>query len=306
MNEQTFGFVSNHIELLKGRVVIIYGSGLNAKNIIPVLTMFSVSMECIIDDDELQWENKLYGLAVKPPSDVLDNKADGRIILLTMTNSVSVAKKLQDRGLVSGVDFISVLKNTDIMGQNVARERVVNGVKVGRYSVPPYNNGFLNSAVVESIGSFCSINHSAMIVELHNKNYITTHSMMYSLKMFADGAINDDPQVMQALIEAYHDLNRQGGKVVIGNDVWIGAGVIIMPSVKIGDGAILGANSVITRDVSDYAIVIGSPARVINYRFSPEEINRLKKIRWWSWSEEDIAEKLPLFANKEAFFKAFD
>ena len=74
----------------------------------------------------------------------------------------------------------------------------------------------------------------------------------------------------------------------IGNDVWIGQNAIILPAVKrIGDGAVIGAGSVVTQDVPDFAIVAGNPARVIRYRFDEKTIDRLKEEKWW---EKDIDE----------------
>lgn len=71
---------------------------------------------------------------------------------------------------------------------------------------------------------------------------------------------------------------------LIGNDVWIGANVFIKDGVTIGDGAIIGANSVVTHDVEPYAIVAGTPAKIIRYRFTPEIINQLLDLKWWDYN----------------------
>lgn len=96
------------------------------------------------------------------------------------------------------------------------------------------------------------------------------------------------------------------GNVIIGNDVWIGHGTIILSGVTIGDGAVLGANTVIANDVLPYSVVIGNPGRVIKKRFSEENIEELLKIKWWSWSEEKIKDFLPLMlhTNIDKFIKA--
>lgn len=80
------------------------------------------------------------------------------------------------------------------------------------------------------------------------------------------------------------------GDIRIGHDVWIGYGSIIMPGVQIGNGAVIGSGSVVTKNVADYEIVAGNPARHIRYRFSPEQIDALNKIRWWDWPKEKIIE----------------
>lgn len=77
---------------------------------------------------------------------------------------------------------------------------------------------------------------------------------------------------------------------VVGNDVWIGAKANILRGVKIGDGAVIGANSLVLHDVPPYAIVVGSPARVIHYRFDERTISRLLAIKWWDWEPETIKE----------------
>lgn len=92
--------------------------------------------------------------------------------------------------------------------------------------------------------------------------------------------------------------------VVIGNDVWIGYGATIMPGVKIGHGAIIGAKAVVTNDVEPYSIVAGNPARLIKKRLDEETINRLLQIRWWDWPIEKINDNLRFLCSnnyKELF-----
>ena len=79
------------------------------------------------------------------------------------------------------------------------------------------------------------------------------------------------------------------GNTVIGNDVWIGQNAVILPGVHVGDGAIIGANSVVGSDVAPYTIVIGNPAKVLRKRFDDEElINLLLYFKWWDKSIEEI------------------
>lgn len=79
------------------------------------------------------------------------------------------------------------------------------------------------------------------------------------------------------------------GDMVIGNDVWMGYGVTIMPGVKIGDGAIIASRSTVTKDVEPYSIVAGNPAKLIRKRFSDEVIDGLLRLKWWNWPVEKTA-----------------
>jgi len=92
------------------------------------------------------------------------------------------------------------------------------------------------------------------------------------------------------------DLDRQF-EVTIGNDVWIGWGAHIMPGVTIGDGAVIGARSVVTKDVEPYSIVAGNPARLKRKRFDEETIRKLLEIKWWDWPVEKIRENLGIMRS---------
>ena len=87
------------------------------------------------------------------------------------------------------------------------------------------------------------------------------------------------------------------GDTVIGNDVWIGQNAVILPGVHIGDGAIIGASSVVGRDVEPYTIVVGNPARPVRKRFDDELIALLLRFRWWDKSVEEIDSLIPLLTD---------
>ena len=81
---------------------------------------------------------------------------------------------------------------------------------------------------------------------------------------------------------------------MVGNDVWIGQNVTILPGVHIGDGAIIGAESVVAGDVEAYTVAAGNPARLIRRRFDPELQALLEQLRWWDRPAEEIARFIPL------------
>jgi chloramphenicol O-acetyltransferase type B len=96
------------------------------------------------------------------------------------------------------------------------------------------------------------------------------------------------------------------GDVIIGNDVWIGIEAVMLSRVKISDSAIIGARSIVTKDVPPYSIMAGNPARVIKNRIDDETINRLLKLQWWNWDNSKIEKCLPSLLSDDvgAFLQA--
>jgi virginiamycin A acetyltransferase len=97
---------------------------------------------------------------------------------------------------------------------------------------------------------------------------------------------------------------QQKGQILIGNDVWVGDGVTILGGVRIGDGAVIAADSVVVKDVPPYAVVGGNPARLIKYRFPEEVIRQLKRIAWWNWSSEELSSRKEDMQGEVADFAA--
>jgi acetyltransferase-like isoleucine patch superfamily enzyme len=99
-------------------------------------------------------------------------------------------------------------------------------------------------------------------------------------------------------------VREQPRRVNIGHDVWLGRSVIVLPGVTIGDGAVVGAGSVVTKEVPPYAIVAGNPARLIRYRFSELLRSRLLSARWWDLSDRELQALAPYVRDVEAFLGA--
>lgn len=87
------------------------------------------------------------------------------------------------------------------------------------------------------------------------------------------------------------------GDVIIGNDVWIGTEALILSGVTIGDGAVVGARSVVAKDVPPYAIVVGNPAKIVKYRFDENVIARLLATQWWYWDDNKLEKAMPDILN---------
>jgi acetyltransferase-like isoleucine patch superfamily enzyme len=102
---------------------------------------------------------------------------------------------------------------------------------------------------------------------------------------------------------AEHKLRPHEG-VIIGHDVWIGRSAIVLAGVTVGDGSVIGAGSVVTKDVPPYAIVAGNPARLIRYRFDENIIRKLEEIKWWNFSEARLKTFGGVFNDVERFLSA--
>ena len=99
---------------------------------------------------------------------------------------------------------------------------------------------------------------------------------------------------------------QTGGKIIIGNDVWIGENACIVGEVNIGDGAIIGAFSVVAKDVPPYSIVAGSPIRILRYRFNQEQINKLLKMKWWDFPKKKLFKAVPDMRDIDKFLDKYE
>lgn len=101
----------------------------------------------------------------------------------------------------------------------------------------------------------------------------------------------DDPLLVSTYcLSGYPPPSVKHG-ITIGSDVWIGRDAVLLAPITIGHGAIIGAFSVVAKDIPPYAVVVGNPAQVIRYRFDPETVARLLTMQWWDWPEAVIAER---------------
>ncbi len=131
-------------------------------------------------------------------------------------------------------------------------------------------------------GNYCSIaGHVRIFRANHPENFFTTHPLLYNPAM---GHVKID------LLER--------PTLTIGHDVWIGSDVIILPSVNnIGNGSIIGAGSIVTKDVEPYSIVVGNPAKFKRKRFSDEVILKLEATKWWELEKKDLVKEIPSLNN---------
>ena len=143
-----------------------------------------------------------------------------------------------------------------------------------------YHFPFIGDKLV--IGKFCAIARGAKFI-MNGANHKMSGISTYPFQIFGNG--------WEKVMPAPEDLPFKGD-TVIGNDVWIGFDALIMPGVKIGNGAIISARSVVVSDVPAYTIVGGNPAKPLRQRFSDKAVAELEAIAWWDWPIEQISRHL--------------
>jgi acetyltransferase-like isoleucine patch superfamily enzyme len=158
-------------------------------------------------------------------------------------------------------------------------------VKFGRgsYGVPTIH-AYIYATTCLYVGNYSSIASHILLGAGHANDSVTTYPHRILWRM--EGAGTDG-------------FPAPSKDTIIGSDVWTGWGSVILSGITIGDGAIVGAGAVVTKDVEPYAIVGGNPAKLIRYRFPEEQRNALLDIRWWEWPDDEIRAAVPLLAGKD-------
>ena len=149
-----------------------------------------------------------------------------------------------------------------------------------------YHFDFVGDKLI--IGKFCMIASDVCFI-MNGANHLSLSISSYPFAIFGD----DWAEAMDG--KSY----PSKGNTVIGNDVWIGYKATIMPGISIGDGCIIAAHAVVTRDVPPYTIVGGNPAEVIKKRFSLAEIERLLSLQWWDWDIDTISANVHLLTGED-------
>lgn len=140
-----------------------------------------------------------------------------------------------------------------------------------------------------SVGRYCSIASGVSIFSRNHPYWNPSTSPLFYNSNFNQSICTDSVDY---------------GKLSIGNDVWIGQYAVVLPSCHIiGDGAVVGAGAIVTKDVPPYAVVVGNPAKVIKYRFNKETIDWLEEIKWWDWDVEELKQAASSFQSVEALRK---
>lgn len=159
-----------------------------------------------------------------------------------------------------------------------------------------------DSKIYAEIGKFTSVGDRVMCIFANHpiNGFVSTSPVFYSTKKQNGRTF--------ARVQLFDEVLLQKGKkvpVIIGNDVWIGSDVLIVGKVKIHDGAVVAAGSVVVDDVKPYSVVAGVPAKVVKKRFDDDTINKLLSLKWWDKGDEWIKKNAKLFVNVDSFLKHF-
>ena len=220
----------------------------------------------------------------------------------------------------AGIAFGSRVTGGTTIGQNVRVEKdcYISGSKLGdnvqvQHGCHIFNSEFEKNVIVYArstlsrvrfgaygyvnegsfmtgmeVGRFCSIGpHFLCGYGEHPANLVSTSPIFYSTHKQCGATFTDQ------------DYFEEARETVVGHDVWIGARVFVRDGVRIGNGAIIAAGAVVTKDVPAYAIIGGVPAKVIRFRFHDEAIRQMLEIEWWNWNEEKLRRAQPLFVRDE-------
>ena len=191
--------------------------------------------------------------------------------------------KVKSKKLLIG--HLNEIRQAKFGGFNSLGDRVsLKYVTLGTYSYVSYDTEIRHTV----IGKFCSIGPRCQIgLGIHPVNeFLSTHPLFYS----------DNPPISLRFVE--RSRFQEIKSIQIGNDVWIGAGAIILDGITIGDGAIVGAGAVVTKDIAPFSIVKGIPAKHSGYKFDVEKINGIRKDPWWDKDLEWIKKHIQSATNK--------
>ena len=244
--------------------------GLNVKQILN--QCFGIQERLIIDNELCN-----YNPDIKSMDYLISNKksySDCKILV-----TLEEVEKL-------GIENLDIEKEKFVI--IFEKSSATKGDNVGRFSYGPLTEP---NHRLEKIGAFCSFALGCDVVWNHPLNMVTNHEFIYN---------NDSCKEIDCQKYKIEDFNK---KFVIGNDVWFGRNVILTNGVKIGNGVRVAAGAVVTKDLPDYAIAAGVPAKIIGYRFSQEQIQKLNEIKWWEWSIDKIKECYDDFRDINVFLE---
>lgn len=285
---------------IKDRKIYIWGCGRGGLILKRVLEEHNINIDGFIDKRYAEL-SKFQGY---PVSWIENKKPEYDYIIVSLMGFNFEILAMLEKHNYTIEDYFCVCENEGYNKDDI----IYKNCKIGRYTYG-YETLLEKHPIAVSIGRYCSINESARIWNNHSLDCVTTHPILDYPGFFLWEKYGERKALIMKYGKHMHNAPceesylRDNRPVVIGNDVWIGANVIILPGVCIGDGAVLAAGAVVSHDVTPYAIVGGVPAALIKYRFEEEEIKQFLKIKWWNWSIEEIEKNIELFYQPKLFLE---
>ena len=296
--------ITANIDVIKNKItmrkVFIFGAGKIGRLSFDILEKNDIHVDGFLDtktDMDMYCNKKIYH-----PYQIIN---DDVYIILAIKDYMKVVNlfpnQFPDNVFIVYDDYTMICTECDMLYK---------GVKIGRgtYGYQSILNDF---PICISIGRYCSINPTARIWNNHPMDYVTTSPILDYLGFFP----SENFAVRKKCIKKYgkyftnhpyeNSALRKNEPVIIGNDVWIGANVCILPGVNIGDGAVLAAGAVVNKDVPSYSVVGGVPEKVIKYRFNEDIRKALLEIKWWEWSVDEIEKNIQYLYQPENMIAAW-
>jgi acetyltransferase-like isoleucine patch superfamily enzyme len=324
MQNSTIDMMKN-LHAIRDKKLILFGTGMGSKCIEQYMP---ITIAYFIDNDSKKWDKSFLNYVIHNPRILLDEEPEKIFILVMSMYYNEISQQLKEFGFKENIHFCDGLRvfdsilqgemskqNIDMVikfsnvrfldnafaddssffeGENVLHS----GVQISRTCVGAYTYISKNTKLYNThIGRFCSLGPEIMIgLGKHpSKDFISTYPAFFS---------HNNTGCMCSFVN--EQLFEESLTVEIGNDVWIGARAIVLDGVKIGDGAIIAAGTVVTKDVEPYSIVGGVPAKLIRKRYSPEKIRKLLDYKWWDKDIEWIRKHAATFSNEEEFFRLIE
>lgn len=261
------------LEKSGGREVVLYGASGMAEALCEMMETFGVVIPFFVDRESHVFHHLVR--SVELPKKLDPQKYFPIIVPFGSQAITSIIAHLTELGYAQNDWFI--------WAQDVDYDIVFNGIVLGKhFQLSKSLTLYSAKRYIKSVGRYASIEHSF--------KYATDHPFSLSTSNYMPCLELTSPNLLE-----------------IGADVWIGANVFVNCSKvrSIGCGAVIAAGAVVIEDVPPYAVVAGVPAKIKKYRFSPEEIEILLKVKWWDWTNEKILENSDCFMDYKVFFKRF-
>jgi len=260
--------------------IVLFGLNREAREFLSTARVLELigllKVTAILDNDSRITGGDERGIPIRCPKEVVDLEFD--IILVAPI----FFQHIRDQLVTLGVEKSCIVPlNQSFEFRFSDRDRSQDGVNLGKYSYLKPSARAFNC----DIGRFVQPGDNCVIGMIgHDPSCVTTYPLHYHFT-----ASKPDLSELAAT-------QRTSGRTKIGHNAYLGEDSIIMGGVTVGDGAVIAARAVVTKDIPSYCIAAGVPARVIRKRFSEEAIEALLKIKWWNWSDEKIEAEIDSFS----------